>query len=65
MSTNGDGDGIFAPERAILKKQPLPQGRERLRKGTSIILQLCAEHFEQKEKDTNETNPHKSKKETI
>lgn len=51
--------------RGEMKKQTLPQGRERLRKGTSIILQLCAEHFEQKEKDTNETNPHKSKKETI
>ena len=47
------------------QKQPLPGAGTAAKGKSKIILQLCAEHFEQKEKDTNEANPHKSKIEAI
>ena len=54
------------PLKEQFKKTAAPAGAGTAAKGKSkIILQLCAEHFEQKEKDTNEANPHKSKIEAI
>ena len=46
-----DSRGAEMAARGEMKKQPLPQGRERLRKDTSIIrLQHSTEQFEGKEK---------------
>ena len=52
-------------EKTKMKKQPLTGAGTAAKGKSKIIPQLCTEHFEQKEKDTNEANPQKSKKETI
>ena len=58
--------GSMGAARRGMKKQPLPQGRERLRKDTSkIILQLSTEQFEGKEKAPNEADSNQNQKEAI